>query len=136
MQRHEEIYIDRRANSKEPTSDNLVHAFITRGNSARRFKITFCSCSHSAGVSVKLLGLLVSMVKHLIVESARKQLKNRSGNGRGVARVSWSRYWIEGPLRPHERWPAGAEAGAQGHTNCRLLTQLCSDKAGCNVGVG
>ena len=70
------------------------------------------------------------MVKHLIAQSARRQLKCRSGNGRGTCRESWTRYYIEGPLRQHEHWPAGAEAGQQGHTNCRLLTQLCSEKVG------
>ena len=71
------------------------------------------------------------MVKHLITESARKQLKTRSGNGRGIGRVSWTRYYVEGPRMQHEHWPEGRVAASQGHTNCRLLTQLCSDTPAC-----
>ena len=69
------------------------------------------------------------MVKHLIGESSRKQLKVRSGSGRGTGRESWTRYFIEGPCRPHEHWP-NQRARIQGHTNCRLVTQLCSERSG------
>ena len=70
------------------------------------------------------------MVKHLVGESDKKQLKVRSGSGRGVGRVSWRRRYIEGPLVRQEHWPRGQPRRQQGHTNCRLLEQLCSDKPG------
>lgn len=69
-----------------------------------------------------------AMVKHMVGESAKKQLKPRSGSGRGVGRLGWKRWFIEGPCRRHEHWPQGAECKHQGHTNCRLLLQRCSSK--------
>jgi hypothetical protein len=69
------------------------------------------------------------MVMHLVGESARKQLKTRSGSGRGIGRISWRRWYIEGPLLRQEHWPKGQPYRRQGHTNCRLLEQRCSDKA-------
>jgi hypothetical protein len=87
----------------------------------RRYKTANVKISNCMYHSIRI----GAMVRYLIGESRKKQLKKRTI--RGVPRLSWTRYYIEGPTRPHMHWP-NARARQQGHTNCRLLSQLCSCK--------